>query len=252
MIKVIKSKDNDLIKYVNKLRNNAFSRQEKRFIIEGNHLVEMAKDYIDYIFCLQNFKDKSLYKNVYEIDEMLMKKISQNQSITNVLAVCKYIPEKEIKSNRVIYLDDVQDPGNVGTILRTALAFGFKDILLSSGCAFKYNFKTIQSSQGSVFKLNVVEGDKNKLFDLQKSGYKLVSTSLDVNSEYLSKINFKKSENYVIILGNEGKGISNDIQDKSDLKIKIEINEIDSLNVGVAGGIIMYAASTLRKEDQDD
>ena len=146
----------------------------------------------------------------------------------------------------------MQDPGNVGTILRTALAFGFKDIVFSKGCAFKYGFKTTQSSQGSVFKLNVVEGDKTKLFGLKQKGYKLVSTSLDVNSEYLSKINFKKSENYVIILGNEGKGISKDIQDKSDLKIRIEINEIDSLNVGVAGGIIMYAASTLRKEDQDD
>lgn len=249
MIKEIKSKDNSLLKYVKKLENNKFSREEKMFIVEGRHLVEMAKKHIKILFCLPSFEEKDDYKNVYVIDENLMKKISQNSSITEVLAVCSYIETKEISSKRVLYLDNVQDPGNVGTILRTALAFGYKDVILSEGCAFKYNFKTIQSSQGSVFKLNIVDGNKNLLFNLQRNGYKLVSTSLDVNSEFLSKITFKNGTNYVIILGNEGNGISKDIQEKSDLKIKIEIEDIDSLNVGVAGGIIMYAASNYRKKD---
>ena len=249
MINEIKSKDNELIKYVKKLQNNAFSREEKRFIVEGNHLVEMAKDYIDMVFCLPSFKNKNMYNNVYLINEMLMKKISQNSSFTEVLAVCKYIEEKSINSSRVLYLDDVQDPGNVGTIFRTALALGFKDIIVSQGSASKYSFKTIQSSQGSIFKLNVVNRDMNTLLSLQKNGYSLVSTSLDVNSMFLSNLNFKKDHNYVIILGNEGKGISKDIQAISDLKIKIEIEDIDSLNVGVAGGIIMYQASPYRKKD---
>ena len=134
----------------------------------------------------------------------------------------------------------MQDPGNVGTILRTALAFGFKDVILSKGCAFKYSFKVIQSSQGSIFKLNVVSNDKDFLFSLKNRGYKLISTSLDKDSKFLSEINFNKDSKYVVILGNEGQGISKDIQEKSDIKIKIEINDIDSLNVGVAGGIIMY------------
>ena len=249
MISEIKSKDNEIIKYVKKLQNNAFSKEEKRFLLEGNHLVEMGKDNIEYILCLPSFKDKNLYNKVYVINEMLMNKISQNKSTTEVIGVAKYFEEKEVSSSRVLYLDDVQDPGNVGTILRTALAFGFKDVILSSGCAFKYSFKVIQSSQGSIFKLNVISGDKDYLFSLKNRGYKLVSTSLDSDSVFLSKTIFKKEQNYAIILGNEGKGISKDIQVKSDLKIKIEIQDIDSLNVGVAGGIIMYQASPYRKKD---
>lgn len=240
MINEIKSKDNEIIKYVKKLQNNAFSKEEKRFLLEGNHLVEMGREHIDFILCLPSFKDKSLYNKVYIINEMLMNKLTQNKSITEVIGVSKYINENEINSLRVLYLDDVQDPGNVGTILRTALAFGFKDVILSKGCAFKYSFKVIQSSQGSIFKLNVVSNDKDFLFSLKNRGYKLISTSLDKDSKFLSEINFNKDSKYVVILGNEGQGISKDIQEKSDIKIKIEINDIDSLNVGVAGGIIMY------------
>lgn len=242
MISEIKSKDNEIIKYVRKLQNNAFSKEEKRFLLEGNHLVEMGREHIDFILCLPSFRDKNLYNKVYVINEMLMNKLTQNKSMTEVIGVSKYIDEKEINSSRVLYLDDVQDPGNVGTILRTALAFGFKDVILSKGCAFKYSFKVIQSSQGSIFKLNVVSNDKDFLFSLKKRGYKLISTSLDKDSKFLSEINFNKYGKYAVILGNEGQGISKEIQDKSDIKIKIEINDIDSLNVGVAGGIIMYQA----------
>ena len=249
MINEIKSKDNEIIKYVKKLQNNAFSKEEKRFLLEGNHLVEMGKSQIEFILCLPTFKGKDLYNKVYVINEMLMNKITQNKSATEVIGVARYLEEKDVSSKRVLYLDDVQDPGNVGTILRTALAFGYKDVILSKGCAFKYSFKVIQSSQGSIFNLNVVSKEKDYLFSLKNCGYKLVSTSLDVNSVFLSNFTFQKDDNYVIILGNEGQGISKDIQENSDIKIKIEINDIDSLNVGVAGGIIMYQASPYRKKD---
>ena len=249
MINEIKSKDNEIIKYVKKLQNNAFSKEEKRFLLEGNHLVEMGKSQIEFILCLPTFKGKDLYNKVYVINEMLMNKITQNKSATEVIGVARYLEEKDVSSKRVLYLDDVQDPGNVGTILRTALAFGYKDVILSKGCAFKYSFKVIQSSQGSIFNLNVVSKENDYLFSLKNRGYKLVSTSLDVNSVFLSNFTFQKDDNYVIILGNEGQGISKDIQENSDIKIKIEINDIDSLNVGVAGGIIMYQASPYRKKD---
>ena len=246
MISEIKSKENEIIKYVKKLQNNAYSKEEKRFLLEGNHLVEMGREHIDFILCLPSFKDKNLYNKAYVINEMLMNKLTQNKSITEVIGVSKYIDENEINSSRVLYLDDVQDPGNVGTILRTALAFGFKDVILSKGCAFKYSFKVIQSSQGSIFKLNVVTNDKDFLFSLKSRGYKLISTSLDKDSKFLSEINFNKDSKYVVILGNEGKGISKEIQEKSDIKITIEINDIDSLNVGVAGGIIMYETRLIK------
>ena len=95
MINEIKSKDNEIIKYVKKLQNNAFSKEEKRFLLEGNHLVEMGREHIDFILCLPSFKDKNLYNKVYIINEMLMNKLTQNKSITEVIGVSKYINDHQ-------------------------------------------------------------------------------------------------------------------------------------------------------------
>lgn len=242
MIKEIKSKDNKLIKYALKLQNTKFSKEEGKFLIESEHLIEMAEQYIDTIFITEkHFCD--IYNNCYLIPQDLMDKISQNKSSRNLLAICNFPKEKEINNDIVLFLDDVQDPGNVGTLLRTALSFGITDVILTKGCAYKYGFKTIQSSQGSIFRINAIDGDTNTLKNLKKNGYKVVSTALSSNTIELDKFNFMKNAKYAIILGNEGQGISKDILSLSDYVVKIEMSNIDSLNVGVAGGIVMYKAS---------
>lgn len=242
MIKEIKSKDNKLIKYAQKLQNIKFSKVEGKFLIESEHLIEMAEQYIDTVFTTdKRFCD--VYNNCYLIPQDLMDKISQNKSSRNLLAICNCPKEKDISNDIALFLDDVQDPGNVGTLLRTALSFGITDVILTEGCAYKYGFKAIQSSQGSIFRINAIDGDTNTLKNLKKNGYKVVSTALSSNTIELDKFNFMKNVKYAIILGNEGQGISKDILSLSDYVVKIEMSNIDSLNVGVAGGIVMYKAS---------
>lgn len=241
MIKIIDSRTNPYIKYVEKLKNTSFSKEERKFLVENPHLIEMAKGHIDTILATEKL-DETIYNNQVIINEIVYQKISQNKSTRNLLAVCNFIDEKPLENRNLIYLDNVQDPGNVGTIIRSALAFNFTDLALSKDSAYKYSFKTIQSSQGAIFKTNILDGDIELLKKLKKEGYILIATTLSDKSTSLNKFNFNEISKYVIILGNEGRGISKEILSLSDIHIKIDINGIDSLNVGVAAGVIMYQA----------
>lgn len=239
MIKEITSRNNDIVKYANSLKEVGFARKNRKFLIESEHLLEMASGYIDSVFTLKPL-DEKMYNKQYVCNESVLEKISLNKSTRNVIAICNEKAPQPINGHIVLYLDKVQDPGNVGTIFRTALAFGINDIIVSSDTAYKYSFKVVQSSQGAIFKLNIVDGDETTLDDLKAKGYKLVSTALREDTIDISKFNFMDSQNYVIILGNEGKGIRDEIIRKSDYLVKIPIQEIDSLNVSIAGAIIMF------------
>lgn len=241
MIQYIKSRDNTLVKYVKKLRQNSFSKEESRFVIEGEHLALMAKENLEYIFTLKEL-DEKVFPKQYVVTPEIMEKLSEGKSIARIIGVCKTIKPKSIDSRLVLYLDDAQDPGNVGTIFRTALAFGFDSVMVSSKTAYQYNSKVIQASQGAIFDLNIVQADIEKLKEFKKKGYLLLSTALRDNSFFAHEYVFKNNQKYVIILGNEGKGISKDILDLSDASIKINIRGMESLNVAVAGSIIMNQA----------
>lgn len=236
MIKYIESEENKVIKYVNKLRDAKYIKEEKRFIIETFHLLEMAKkEDIAFILTLEELKD---YKDIdqFIVNEKIMKKLSINKSFSKVIAVLNINENNKVEGDTILYLDNLQDPGNVGTLLRTALAFDIKTVISSSYSLF-YNYKTIQSSQGAMFNLNLIKGDINLLKSLKKD-YKIISTSLEKDTISLKA--FKCNDKKIVVLGNEGNGISQSILDISDYKIKIEMGNIDSLNVGVAGGIILY------------
>lgn len=248
MIKYIESKSNEYIKYVEKLKNTNFSKEERKFLVENPHLIEMANGYIDTIITTKKL-DETVYNKQVIVNDIVYHKLSQNKSTRNLLAVCNFIDEKPLEGRNLIFLDSVQDPGNVGTIIRSSLAFGFKDVALNQDCAYKYSFKTIQSSQGAIFKTNVINGNLETLKRLKNEGYKLIATTLSDKSIALSNFNFNEFEKYVIILGNEGKGISKEILDLSDIHLKIEISGIDSLNVGVAAGVVMYEAFKQSKGD---
>jgi TrmH family RNA methyltransferase len=139
----------------------------------------------------------------------------------------------------VLVLDGVQDPGNVGTLLRTALSFGFMDVVLGQGSADLYNNKTLMASQGSLFKLNVLSNINlvEALPIYKKDGYFILSTDLKTET---TLSNFAKPQKLVLILGNEGQGVSPAVQSLADERIRLEMSNIDSLNVAIAGGILMY------------
>ncbi len=235
---IITSCNNELIKEISKLNEKKYRDLKKMFIIEGYHLVEMAKDRLVYVF-YTDLKDIPVLDNVnyYKVNDAIIKKLSNTMNPQGIVGVCKIMDDNNIYQDKVLCLDNLQDPGNIGTLLRTCVAFGFNDIVLNNECCDIYNDKVIRSSQGAIFNINIHKQDLiNVINTLRNNNYCIYGTSL-VNGISLDKISF--NDKVCIILGNEGNGISKDILNITDKNIYIEINNIESLNVGVAGGIIL-------------
>ncbi|MCI6330233.1 MAG: RNA methyltransferase [Erysipelotrichaceae bacterium] len=240
MIINISSKQNTKIKEIGKLiSDNSYRKERNEFVIEGFHLLEMALEdkLVKAIFSLEPIKNIDEKITNYIVSEDILKKISTQKNPQGVVAICSMRKEKEISHNNVLYLDGVSDPGNLGTLLRTALAFSFKDVILSKGSVSLYNEKTISSSQGAIFRLNIISGDEQNLIDLKEKGYKILATEIKGSVELK---NIKKSDKQVLILGNEAHGVNEKILNLADERIRIDINEIESLNVAICGAIMMH------------
>ena len=239
MIKEIKSLDNKVVKYTLKLKENKYQKEEKKYIIETYHLLEMSLKDLEYVFCLSPLE---LPENIiqYIVTEDILKKLSSNKSFSKVIGVVK-INEKPLDYNHdILYLDNLQDPGNIGTILRTSLAFSYFNIGLSLNTCSIYNSKVIQSAQGALFNLNFERFEIERLKELQKEGYKILVTTLSNDSIFINEFKRKMNEKLIIVVGNEGNGVRKEIIDIADYKIKIDISNIDSLNVGIATGITLF------------
>lgn len=237
MIYEIKSRQNDKIKEVVKLSNMKSSKETNLFKIEGFHALEMALEAkaVKSVFACKPIKDLPDSIPQYIVSKEIMEKISYAKNPQGVVVVCNYLPIRAITSNKVLLLDDVSDPGNVGTLLRTALAFGYKDVILMGGCS-QYNEKVLQSTQGAIFKLNIVNDiDLKSLKD-----YEILATEIKGSVE-LSKVT--PSSKHILVLGNEAHGVSNKILSLASKRIRIDISDIESLNVAVAGAIAMYKLS---------
>ena len=235
MIYKIESRQNQNIKDLIKLSNPKFSKEKKLFKIEGFHAFEMAKESggLVSVFVTKEIKDLDVPQ--YLVSESIMESISSSKSPQGIISVCKFLQPKSIESSKVLLLDNVSDPGNLGTILRTALAFGYNDVILKGGCS-QYNEKVLQSTQGAIFKLNILND-----FDITSlKGYEILATEIkgSVDLSTISRIN-----KHVLVLGNEAHGVSKEILDIATKRIRIDIENIESLNVAVAGAIAMYQLS---------
>lgn len=235
MIYKIDSRQNQKIKDLVKLSNPKFSKEAKLFKIEGLHALEMAREsgILKSVFSTEEIKGLEISN--YIVSSSIMESISSAKSPQGYVCVCEYIKEKEISSNKVLMLDNVSDPGNLGTLLRTALAFGYNDVILLGGCS-QYNEKVLQSTQGAIFKLNIVTKFDEKLLD----DYQIFATEIKGNVD-LSTLD-KKSK-HILVLGNEAHGVSEKILKIATKRVRIDIKNIESLNVAVAGAIAMYELS---------
>lgn len=246
MIKEIKSINNSYIKELAKLKIKKNRDIEKRFLVEGYHLIDMAKDYIETIL-ISDIKDYNIINNKEYIlvTKEIINKLASTQSPQGIIAVVK-TKEEGIKEGNVLILDNLQDPSNVGTLIRSALAFNITNIILSNDCVDIYNDKVIRGSQGSIFKINYQYGNiVNIIEKLKTKNYHIYGTALE-NGIELDKV--KLHDRFALILGNEGNGINKEILSKTDVNIFIPISQsIDSLNVAVAGGILMHEFSKLKK-----
>jgi len=228
----ITSVNNNIIKDATKLHQKKYRDMHNLFLIEGEHLYEEAIKFgiIKHIFTV----DRSLTgENVYYVTNQIIDKISKTKTPQKVICVCHKMKKSEIL-DRVLILHEIQDPGNLGTLLRSALAFGFKTIILDNSVDV-YNDKVIRSTQGSIFNLNLIEMNIEE-FTQKYNEHILYGTSL--NGTPLNQIDFQNK--VAIILGNEGSGISKEILAKTYENITIITSEVNSLNVGVAGSIIMH------------
>lgn len=233
---MITSVDNKRIKEVSKLNNRKYRKEMGLFLVEGSHLVEEAYKHnlLTEVYSL----DENDYPNNNVVSENVMRKISSLDTVPDIIGVCKIKEEKEL-GNKLLILDNIQDPGNLGTIIRSAVAFNVDTIVLSKDTVDLYNPKVIRATQGMIFNINIITRDLYSFVSkLKKENYKVYSTNVVNGSEVK---NIERCEKCAIIMGNEGNGVRKELQDISDANMYIKMNPLcESLNVGVATSIILY------------
>jgi len=238
----INSLNNERVKNWCKLNIKKYRDRENLFLVEGEHLVnEAIKCNAAKEIILLEGSTFNTDLPVYEVTESIMKKITNQVSISNICAVCHKLEENDIKGN-VIMLDEVQDPGNLGTIIRSASAFNADTIVLSENTVDLYNDKVIRSSEGMIFHVNIIKRNLCKIIDeLQNQNYYVYGTKVDGGKNIKD---IEKIEKFVLIIGNEGQGVSDEIKDFSDYLIRINMpGNAESLNASIAAGILMYKFS---------
>lgn len=254
-MQTITSKDNELIKHIRKLKDKKYRDESNEYVVEGVKLVEEAVK--------ENAKIKQIIvcedtTRTYEIPTHIMLEIAKYECIsvsdkifniitqvTNPQGIMAII-EKNAQDTQIDYtqdiivaLDDVQDPGNLGTILRTVDSIGLNQIIVSKGTADAFNSKVVRSTMGAIFRIKIIEVEDlaQAIKEMRKHHFKLMVTSLQTeNSIY--DIDFNKK---IIVIGNEANGVSKEIQDMADEKAKIPmLGRTESLNASVAAGVVMY------------
>ena len=251
----ISSKDNEFIKHVKKLKDKKYRDQSNEYVIEGIKLVEEAINenakIKQIVICEECTKTQEISKKLmYEIasfdciyvTENIFNNITEVKNPQGILAVIeRKNSENEINYNEdiIVALDGIQDPGNLGTILRTVDSIGLKQILVSKETADVYNPKVVRSTMGAIFRVKVIECEdlEKTLKQIKKHKYEIVVTSLQTN-ESIYDIEYNKK---VIVIGNEANGVSKEIQEMADKKVKIPmLGKTESLNASVATGIVLY------------
>ncbi len=243
-IKVITSINNNLIKEFAKLKEKKYRIQKGEFLIEGDHLINEAYN-ANRLKILLSSNDDILNKydkcEKYKVSEDIIKKLSQTTSPQGLVGICD-IKDVEVdykKYQHILILDDVKDPGNIGTLIRTSLAFDIDLIVMSNDSCDIYNDKVVRASQGAIFNIDIVYRNlKDEIKLMKNKDIKIISTSL---SATIDVKDIEKIDKYAIILGNEAKGVSDDIQQVADINVIIPISKkMESLNVAIAGAIMMY------------
>lgn len=254
-MQVITSKENPLIKHIKKLKEKKERDLSNEYLIEGIKLVKEAvqeKAKIKQIILCddcektENISKELMYEiakyDCYYVTSKIFKYLSEVQTPQGVLAVIeKNNRDQEIDYHQdiIVALDNIQDPGNLGTILRTVDSVGLTQILVSKETADSYNPKVIRSTMGAIFRIKIIECEnlKETLKEIKKHKFKIVVSSLQTDHS-IYDIDYKKK---VIVIGNEANGVEKEIQDIADEKIKIPMpGKAESLNASVATGIILY------------
>ena len=254
-MQVITSKDNEIVKNIKKLKEKKYRDQENKFIVEGIKMIKEAilenADIDKIVICEECINNGTIDKELlYEIAKedcvyVTEKVFNTLTDVTNpqgILAtINKQNSEENISYNEdvIVVLDGIQDPGNLGTILRTVDSVGLLQIILSEKTADPYNPKVVRSTMGAIYRVNIVRSNNviETLKNMKKHKYEITATSLNTNKS-IYDIDYSKK---VIVIGNEANGVSNEVMNLADIKVKIPmLGKTESLNAAVATGVILY------------
>lgn len=236
---LITSINNEHIKEINKLKEKKYRDMTNTFLIEGKHIVlEAYKEGLIKELILEQDELFPLNSPTTYVSKEILKKLSSMESYSNVMAVAQKIKEKEI-GEKILILEDIQDPGNLGTIIRSACAFGIDTIVLSPKTVDLYNPKVIRATQGMIFHINIIVREVISFIEeIKKDNYKIVGTRVTDGKDVRQS---KTYSHYALIIGNEGRGMSSEIQELCDEYLYIKMNEqVESLNAAVAASILLY------------
>lgn len=249
-MKEIQSSKNTLIKETKKLQQKKYRQQTNSYLLEGFHLIQEAKSanvVLKEVFISQrglNEWSEWIEENLtdyYLVSDEVLKALASQPTPQGIIAVAEMPQEDSTDySGAWLLLDNVQDPGNVGTMIRTADAAGFAGVILGQGSADLYNPKTLRSTQGSLYHLSVKNGDLAEIIpQFQQAGSPVLGTALDKEAkEYLT---VEKMSDFALVMGNEGQGMAPELLAMTDQNIYITIKgQAESLNVAIAAGILMF------------
>ena len=255
---MITAKDNDKVKYTKSLLKSKNRNKESKFIIEGYRILTLAIECnakIDYVFINEEFEKKTEHVefleilkskniNTYKTTNKIFNELVDTESTQGILAVVKFNQrtiEENLKDEHrfVVILDRIQDPGNMGTIIRTADAAGVDAIIALKGCVDIYNPKVIRSTMGSIFDMNIIHATQEEAVRLLKlKNFDIVSSYLDTDN-YYDKVKYNNKT--ALVIGNEANGINDELVSKSDVLVKIPIyGKAESLNAAISSAILMY------------
>lgn len=233
---MITSLENKTVKNLTKLHQKKY--REDRFLVLDEETLKEAQRKDQLLQLVYTDELPFPFANALQVSEEVMRKISKNDS-QRYLGVSKMIEEKEDYGSRVILLDELQDPLNIGRIMEAALLFGFDSLILSPNCADIYNEKCLSNSRGAIYSLNICRRElPQEIKKLQQNGFNVYATGLRNETRFFHEI--EAGDKMAFVLGNEGSGVREEIMDLCDEIVKIDMRNIDSLNVAMAASIIMY------------
>ena len=235
----ISSVNNEFIKDTAKLKEKKYRDITGTFLIEGEHLVDEAlkNNLVKSIIVNEDFPYETK-ENKIVVTKEVMKKLSDNVSVPKIMAIVKKKEENAI-GDKVLILDRIQDPGNLGTMIRSAIAFNFDTIILSDDTVDLYNSKVLRSTQGMLFNVNIIRDNLiNKITELKEKKYLILATKVTNGTDVKE---YKTNSKFALIIGNEGSGVSEEVLKLCDDYLYINMNsKCESLNAGVAASILMY------------
>lgn len=240
---MITSIQNQKVKEWKKLHKRKNRNKEKAFLVEGHHLVEevLKSDFTVKELIIREEMDIKTPDDVpvTEVSEPVFAAIAETETPQGIAAVVEQKSPEFQPYRRTLIVDSVQDPGNLGTMIRTADAAGFDAVILGKGTVDPYNDKVIRATQGSLFHIPFFQGEMGKYVEeLKTAGASVWASTLTGATPYQE---LKSPEQVALIVGNEGQGISDEADSLADERVYIPIyGQAESLNVAIASAILMY------------